>query len=107
MAKAKKDDNQNILTNPQKLQEFKQYLVTITRYLQIIDDQKESIKETIEDASREFSIDKRIIRKLAITMFKSNYADIQEENQHFEYLYEALRGQKITVDDPLDNEDDE
>lgn len=104
MAK-KKDENANILVNPEKLKEFKQTLVTVTHYLQIIDDQKETIKETVEEASKSFGIDKRIVRKLANTMFKHNYADIQEENEHFEYLYEAMIGAKVVVDDPLDKED--
>lgn len=103
MAK-QKDDNNNILTNPQKLKEFKQCIVTITSYLQIIDDQKESIKETVADIVRDFGVDKSIIRKIANTMYKSNYADIQEENQHFEYLYEALNPKKVLVQDPLDKD---
>lgn len=105
MAK-KKDDNNNVLTNAEELKKFKQVLVTITHYLQIIDDQKEAIKETVEEAAGIYGIDKRIIRKLATTMFKHNYADIQEENKHFEFLYEALVGGRITVDDPLDEDSD-
>ena len=106
MAK-QKDDKSNIITNPEELNKFKQVLVTITHYLQIIDDQKEAIKETVEDAAGDYGIDKRIIRKLANTLFKHNYADIQEENQHFEFLYEALVKEKIPTIDPLDKDDEE
>lgn len=105
--KKKKEENVNVLTNPDELKKFKQTLVTITHYLQIIDDQKEAIKETIEEAATLFSIDKKIIRKLSSVMFKHNYADLQEENTHFEMLYEALVGGRITVIDPLDNVDAE
>ena len=106
MAK-KEEENVNVLTNADKLREFKQVLVTITHYLQIIDDQKEAIKETVEEAAKNFAIDKRIIRKLANTMFKHNYADIQEENKHFEFLYEALIGGRLTAIDPTDLDADE
>jgi len=104
MAK-KKEENANVLSNPEELKKFKQTLVTVTHYLQIIDDQKEAIKETVEEAATLFNVDKRIIRKLANVMFKHNYADIQEENSHFEMLYEALVGGRITVIDPLEDAD--
>ena len=39
--KAKKE-NSNIITNPEELKKFKQFLSTITHYMQIADDQKES-----------------------------------------------------------------
>lgn len=107
MARPKKEENTNVLTNPEDLKKFKQFLVTITHYLQIIDDQREAIKETVEEASGVFGIDKKIIKKLANVMFKHNYADIQEENNHFELLYEALIGGRVTPMDPLEEEDDD
>lgn len=103
----KKEENANILTNPDELKKFKSVLVSITHYLQIIDDQKEAIKETVEEAATIYSIDKRIIRKLANTMYKHNYADIQEENKHFELLYETLVGGRLNVPDPLEEEEEE
>lgn len=102
-----KEENSNIITNPEELKKFKQFLTTITHYMQIADDQKEAIKETVAEASKTFGIDKTIVRKLATTLYKHNYADIQEENQHFEFLYEALIGGRITPSDPLDEPDDE
>lgn len=106
MAK-KPSENNNVLANPEELKKFKQFLVTITHYMQIADDQKTAIAETVAEASTTFGIDKKIIRKLASVMFKHNYADIQEENNHFEILYESLVGSKITSVDPTDptNED--
>lgn len=104
MAK-KKDENANVLTNPEELKKFKSVLATITHYLQIIDDQKEAIKETVEEAAGIYGIDKRIIRKLATTMYKHNYADIREENSHFEMLYEALVGGRISINDPIEDDD--
>ena len=104
--KAKKE-NSNIITNPEELKKFKQFLSTITHYMQIADDQKESIKETVEEASGTFGIDKKFVRKLAITLYKHNYADLQEENQHFEFLYEALIGGRLSAPGPVTEEDDE
>lgn len=101
MAKQQSENN-NVLANPEELKKFKQFLVTITHYMQIADDQKTAIAETVTEASTTFGIDKKIIRKLASTMFKHNYADIQEENSHFEILYESLIGAKISSIDPTD-----
>lgn len=105
--KQKKEEKVNILVDPEELKKFKQTLVTITHYLQLMDDNREAIKETVEEAATLFSIDKKIIRKLSNVMFKHNYADIQEENNHFEMLYEALVGGRITVIDPLEDADKE
>lgn len=104
MAFQKKQENTNVLTNPEDLKKFKGVLTTITHYLQIIDDQREAIKDTIEEAVTMYNIDKKVIRKLASVMHKSNYADIQEENSHIELLYEAIVAPKIQNVDPLDNE---
>ena len=103
----KKQENANFLTNPEELKKFKSVLVSVTHYLHIIDEQRDAIKENIEEAATIFSIDKRIIRKLANVMYKSNYADIQEENNHFELLYEALIASKIQNIDPLDQKEEE
>jgi DNA-binding IclR family transcriptional regulator len=84
---------------------FKTTLATITHYFQQIDDVKEGIKETITDLSGTSGIDKKTIMKLAKTMYKHNYASLQEENRHFETLYEMLvEGKLSVVQDPLDKE---
>ncbi len=100
--KQPKEEKSNIITDPKKLADFKQVLVAITRDFQIIDDRKEAIKETVEEAATIYSVDKKIIRKLASVMYKSNYNDIQEENEHFSLLYETLIEAKQTNKDPLD-----
>jgi hypothetical protein len=39
-------------------------------------------------------------------MYKHNYASLQEENRHFESLYEVVvEGRLLTKNDPLDAED--
>lgn len=112
MAFKKKEKQQankgaNILNNPEERKKFKSALATVTHYLQQVDDTKEGMKETVEALSADYGLDKKIINKLARTMYKHNYGSLQEENRHFEMLYELLvegklRGDEATADDPLD-----
>lgn len=108
----KRDDEVNVLdviNKPDERKKFKATLATITHYLQMIDDQKEGIKETVADLSANTGIDKKLIRKLATTMYKHNYQTLQEENSHFELLYEMLIEGKINSagTNPLDEDVDE
>jgi len=72
--------------------------------MQQIDDAREAIKETIADLSGATGIDKKQIKKLATTMYKHNYATLQEENRHFEALYETLVEGRLTQTDDEDQE---
>ena len=93
----------NALNDPTERKKFKSSLATITHYFQMIEDQKEGITETISDLSAEYGLDKKLIRKLATTMFKHNQSSLQEENRHFESLYEILIEGKLRDDkDPID-----
>lgn len=96
----------NILNNPEERKKFKTALATVTHYLQQIDDTKEGMKETIEALSADYGLDKKVIRKLANTMYKHNYGSLQEENNHFAILYETIVEGKLRDDggvtDPLD-----
>lgn len=104
MAKPKDSERgANILNSPEERKKFKSALSTITHYYQQQDDLKESLKDTISDISEQFSIEKKHVTKLAKTMFKSNYQTLQDENRHFEILYELLVEGKLRDDhgDPL------
>lgn len=91
------------LNDPDERKKLKTALATITHHFQQIDDQKEAIKETIEEISGTSGLDKKTVRKLAVTMYKHNYASLQEENRHFESLYEVVvEGRLLTNNDPLD-----
>lgn len=92
----------NILNNTEARREFKSRLSTVTHYFQQADDAKEGASETISDLSVEYGIDKKTIRKLASTMYKSNYGSLQEENRHFEALYEMVVEGKLR-DDSVDS----
>jgi DNA-binding IclR family transcriptional regulator len=99
--------NAVLLNDPNERKKLKTALATITHHFQAIDDQKEAIKETIEEVSSTSGLEKKTIRKLATTMYKHNYASLQEENRHFESLYEVVvEGRLLTNNDPLDNKDD-
>ena len=85
---------------------FKSALSAVTHQFQLIDDQKESIKENVAELSDMYGLDKKTVRKLAMTMYKHNYADVLEENRHFEELFElVIEGKLRDSADPLDADD--
>lgn len=79
-----------ILSSESDRTALKAMLVEITNSLSKIDAEREQIGETVSAAESKFSIKKKVVRKLATTMYKHNYADLQAENNHFELLYEQL-----------------
>ena len=79
-----------IPSNPADRKKLKEALVEMTRCLQKIDDEKLSMKDISDDAAAKFAIPKKIITKLARTMYKRNYDTLQTENEDFETLYEIL-----------------
>lgn len=109
-AKKEKESKGNILADPDVRKKFKSALATVTHYFQQIDDHKEGMSETIAALSSEYGLDKKTVRKLASTMYKHNYGSLQEENRHFETLYELIIEGQLRDDsasDPLDREIDE
>ena len=106
MAKAKKQpqtQSKSKLNDPVERKRFKTGLATVTHHFQAIDNEKEAIKEVIEELAEQAGLDKKTVRKLAVTMYKHNYASLQEENQHFSLLYETIiEGRLTAVADPLD-----
>lgn len=97
----KASTGKNVLTNTEERKRLKSALATVTHYFQQADDAKEGASETIADLSAEYGLDKKIIRKLASTMYKHNYGSLQEENNHFAILYEVVVEGKLR-DDPVD-----
>lgn len=76
--------------NPKERIELKTMLVEMTKLMQMSDDNREALKDIAATAEEKFGIKKKQISKLAKTMYKHNYADLQAENEHFEFLYEAV-----------------
>jgi hypothetical protein len=89
----------NIPTNKEERTQLKAMIVEMTHCLSKIDAQREHMKEIAGVAAEEFGLEKKLINKLARTMFKNNYASLHAENEHFEFLYEALVDGKITPGD--------
>jgi hypothetical protein len=77
-------------SDPNERQKLKQMLAEMTHCLQRADGEKDQMKEICEEAYSTFNIAKKTINKLARTMYKHSYADLQAENEDFEFLYEAL-----------------
>lgn len=103
-----KPNSAKTLADPVERKKFKTSLAAITQHFQLIDDQKEAIKEIIEELNDSTGIEKKTIRKLAVTMFKHNYTTLQEENEHFSDLYETvIEGRLLNAPDPLDTEDED
>lgn len=76
--------------SPSDRQKMKTMLSEITHCMKRVDDEKEAIKEIVTEISNEFSVPKKLVNKIARTMHKCNYNDVQSENQHFAELYESL-----------------
>ncbi len=78
------------LPNASERIKLKAMLVEMTKLLQQNDDNREAMKDIAAAAEEAFGIKKKYVSKLAKTMYKHNYADLQAENEHFETLYESL-----------------
>ncbi len=76
--------------NEEERRKLKAMIVEMTNALARMDSEREHLKEIASVAVDEFGIQKKVINKLARTMYKNNYADLQAENDHFEFLYEAI-----------------
>jgi hypothetical protein len=110
--KTPKESKGNIMADPEIRKKFKSALATVTHYFQQADDAKEGASETVADLAAEYGVDKKLVRKLAVVMYKHNYGSLQEENRHFETLYETviegkLRDPDSGSSDPLDADDAE
>lgn len=83
-----------IPTDPEALRAMKSMVVEMTDCLQRIEGEKEQMKDIAEACEEKFGIQKKYMSKLARVMFKHNYTDLQSENEHFEFLYEAVMESK-------------
>jgi len=88
-----------IVVNEADRKALKTMIVEMTHCLERIDGEKEQMKDIADAAEEKFEIKKKYINKMARTMYKHNYADLQQESEHFEYLYEAvIEGNEIPED---------
>ena len=74
---------------------LKGMLTEMTHCLQKMDFQRDAKKDIAAGIKEQFELTPKVINKLASTMYKRNYADLQQENEDFEDLYEILVNGKI------------
>lgn len=82
----------SVPTDPNELKKLKLMIVEMTHAMSRADGEKEHIKTIASEAAEQFGIQKKLVNKIARTMYKSNYASLQEENEQFELLYESVTG---------------
>lgn len=89
-------------------QQLKVMIVNITNSYARMDAEKDAVKEILAEAEEKFAIKKKLVSKLAKTMYKRNYSELQSENEDFELLYETLvEGKKTTSVEPVTQEDND
>lgn len=79
-------------------QKLKEMIGEITKCMLRIDAEREAMKEIIKDAADRYSLNKKMVRRIASTMYRSDYADVQAEHEEFEDLYESIVEGKKTDD---------
>lgn len=99
MSEITKVHSDSIPSNPSDRQKLKAMLTEITHCMLRIEDEQSAIKDIVNDAAEKFDVDKKLLKKLAKTMHKRNFSDVQHENESFENFYEILiEGQKVVSD---------
>lgn len=71
-------------------EKIKNMLQVVTGEMQMIEDRRSSIKDTIAALHEEFKIPKKILTKLAKTMYKHDYSDVTHEIDVFQLCYEGI-----------------
>lgn len=69
---------------------FKGVLDELSNSMTRMDAERDFIKETIEAASKDFNMNKKIIRKMARVYHKNNYTDEVIEMEEFQQTYESV-----------------
>jgi ribosome-binding protein aMBF1 (putative translation factor) len=69
---------------------FKATLEVLSEYFTTIENERESIKETISDLSDQLGVDKKTIRLIAKAYHKGNFTDERKNFSDFEDLYEQI-----------------
>ncbi len=80
----------NVPSSDKERQTLKTMISEMTYCLDKIDGQREQMKEIASDAAESFDVPKKLINRMARTMYKHSYSDLCAENEHFEKLYETV-----------------
>ena len=87
-------------SSPADRQTLKTMLVEITNCMLRMDAERDAKKEIVASIKEKFEIQPKLVNKLASTMYKRNYSDLQAENEDFEEMYEMLiEGKKPTQEE--------
>jgi len=89
----------SVPSSPSDRQKLKTMLTEMTHCLARMDAEREAKKEIATAIKEEFELAPKLINKLASTMYKRNYADLQAENEDFELMYETLVESKKVVEE--------
>lgn len=81
----------SVQLNPQEEKELFMVVGEMTNLLSVISFKQTALSEAIAVASKKYGIKAKQLRKLATTMFKQNFNDVQEEHEEFENLYENMQ----------------
>lgn len=79
-----------VVNNEDLRKKFNEQLAIITQHFQLIDDQRDCIKDIIDALHQDTGLDKSLIRKLAKTKYQHNFADVVQEHETFETVYEQV-----------------
>ena len=77
-------------SNPADRQKLRQLLNEVDTCLTLIDAQRETMKEIVEDASEQFDLPKKFLTRIARTMHKHNYSETVSADETFQLLYEGI-----------------
>lgn len=106
MAKAATDDsNVTNIADPERRKLLKSRLAEVTHYHRQKDDIAAGCKDAVASIASDFGIHKKIVARMARTMYKANYSSLLEENRHFETMYETVVEGKLRDPDDLGHAD--
>lgn len=81
-----------MISSPEDRKKFKGAIEEISNSMYRIAAEKDLIKETVNDLSDNFKIQKKIINKIAKTYHKQSFQVELQEQEDFESLYEEVTG---------------
>lgn len=91
-----------VLTSEESRKKIKEALSIITHHMQLIDDQKEAISEIVTELHEQTGVEKKLIRKLARTMYAHDYSNVVQEHQTFEAAFELIVNGKLEDDSDVE-----
>lgn len=95
-------------SSPADRQKIKDQIYEMSGALQFIDDKRAYMKDVAEALQEEFEIPKKITMKMARTVHKNNYRDVEAEADQFTTMFETLfKGGELPVDDSDDDSDED